>query len=59
MSHCRFENTHDDLLECFEVLNNSDVKSIEEDANEYERPYIKKLIEVCCDISDMYKDELW
>jgi len=59
MSYCRFENTYQDLEECYEALQNEGgVKAIEEDANPYEKPYIKRLIELCKDIVEEFEDEL-
>ncbi len=59
MSYCRFENTYQDLEECYEALQNEGgVKEIEEEANQYEKPYIKKLIELCKDIVEEFEDEL-
>jgi len=59
MSYCRFENTYQDLEECYEALQNEGgVKGIEEEANQYEKPYIKKLIELCKDIVEEFEDEL-
>lgn len=52
MSYCRFENTYDDLRDCLEALENSSVKRLEEDASQYEKPYIRKLIELCEEIAE-------
>ena len=57
MSYCRFENTYQDLKECYEALQSEGVKGIEEDASQYEKPYIKKLIELCKDIAEEFEDE--
>ena len=57
MRYCRFENTYQDLKECYEALQNEGVKGIEEDASQYEKPYIKKLIELCKDIAEEFEDE--
>lgn len=59
MSYCRFENTYEDLEECYEALQNEGgVKGIEEEASQYEKPYIKRLIELCKDIVEEFEDEL-
>ena len=59
MSYCRFENTYHDLRDCFEALNDAgSVESLEETSNEYEKKYIKKLVELCKIIADDFGDEL-
>ncbi len=59
MSYCRFENTYRDLKECSNALENEGgVQGIEEEANEYEREYVKKLIELCRDITEEWEHEL-
>jgi len=59
MSYCRFENTYRDLKECSNALENEGgVQGIEEEANEYEREYVKKLIELCKDITEEWEHEL-
>jgi glutathione peroxidase-family protein len=59
MSYCRFENTYKDLQECYEALQDEGgVEGIEAEANEYEKPYIKRLIELCKDIVEDFEDEL-
>ena len=59
MSYCRFENTYRDLKECSNALQNEGgVQGIEEEANEYEREYVKKLIELCRDITEEWEHEL-
>lgn len=58
MSHCRFENTYQDLDECNDALSNSkNLKSLIQKANQYERPYILKLIALCKQIADNYAEE--
>ena len=59
MSYCRFENTYQDLEECYEALRNEGgVKGVSEESGDYEKPYIKKLIELCRNISDDFEDDL-
>ena len=58
MSYCRFQNTYSDLFECYETLVNEGVKALEKDANQYEKPYIKKLVELCKDITEEFEDEI-
>ena len=59
MTHCRFENTYQDLKECYEALiKEGGIKGIEEEASQYEKPYIKKLVELCKDIAEEFENEL-
>ena len=58
MSYCRFENTYDALRDCLDALDSSSVQELEENASEYERPYIRKLIKLCIRIANNYQDEL-
>ena len=58
MSHCRFVNTCADLQDCYDVLTEAgSIKDIEEKANQYEKKYIRKLIELCKDIVADFGDE--
>jgi hypothetical protein len=54
LSYCRFENTYNDLVDCLDALDNSSVEKLEEDAGQYERKYIRKLIELCEEIAGNY-----
>lgn len=54
MSYCRFENTLQDLLDCFDALEEETPRELMEDASEYERNSILRLLEVCKDISERY-----
>ena len=54
MSYCRFENTYNDLVDCLDALDNSTIEQLEEDASQYERKYIRKLIELCEEIAGNY-----
>lgn len=59
MPHCRFENTYKALQECQDVLDDfcfDDLKDLEDDANEYEKPYIRKLIAKCKLIGDEFSE---
>lgn len=56
MSHCRFENTYNDLQECYDALSESSIQELEKNANQYERLYIRKLIELCKDIAADFAD---
>ena len=56
MSYCRFENTYNDLLDCYDELSNSiDLNDI----NESEREYIPMLIELCRSIEQEFGDMDW
>ena len=57
MSYCRFENTYLDLQECAEALDASDgVEGVEKSANEYEKRYVRKLVELCQQIAEDFGD---
>jgi hypothetical protein len=56
MSYCRFENTLRDLQDCKEALDEQGVERIV--ASDYEKPNVRKLIELCKDIVDSH-DEEW
>lgn len=60
MPYCRFENTARALQECYDALaDEGGVEGVERTANQYEKPYVRKLIQMCKDIVDDYGDELW
>ena len=58
MSYCRFENTYKDLQDCYEALSEDGIDGLEEDANQYEKPYIRKLVKLCVEIAEEYQDDL-
>ena len=58
MSYCRFENTYVDLQDCYDALTEAGgIKEVEENANQYEKKYIRKLVELCKDIVADFGDE--
>ena len=58
MSYCRFENTYRYLQDCYDALSEAgSIKEVEETANQYEKKYIRKLVELCKDIVDYFGDE--
>jgi len=57
MSYCRFENTLQDLRDCFDALREYSATELMEEANEYEKRSIVQLIKVCKEISDDYDPE--
>lgn len=57
MSHCRFENTLKDLEDCQETLDQNGVQSILDNASEYEKPAVRKLIALCKAIADDHHEE--
>lgn len=58
MSYCRFENTFGDLEECYNALCDAgSIKAVEQDAGQYEKKYIRKLVELCKDIVDEFGEE--
>ena len=58
MSYCKFENTFNDLNDCLTSLENYSIEELEENASAYEKPYIRKLINLCTEISQNYDEEL-
>ena len=58
MSYCKFENTFNDLNDCLTSLENYSIEELEENASTYEKPYIRKLINLCTEISQNYDEEL-
>lgn len=58
MSYCRFENTYQDLQDCYDSLTEAgSIEEIEKTANQYEKPYIRKLVELCKDIVAEFGEE--
>lgn len=58
MSYCRFENTYNDLQDCYDALTEAgSIKEVEEKANKYEKGYIRKLVELCKYIVEDFGDE--
>ena len=51
MSYCRFENTYDDLRDCYDHLH--DV----EDLSESEADYRERMIKLCEEIARWYGEE--
>ena len=59
MSYCRFENTYNALQDCMEALDNEGgITGVEEDANDNEKLYVRRLVEFCREIADNYENEL-
>ena len=58
MSYCRFENTLRDLTDCYDALNENCITEILENASEYEKPCVKRLILLCTEIAEDWKGEL-
>lgn len=53
MSYCRFENTYGDLKDCLEALSDAGgVNELEKDAGQYEKKYVRKLVDLCKEIVD-------
>ena len=58
MSYCRFENTFKDLQDCYDALQEEGgVNKVESGANQYEKKYVRRLIELCKDIVADFGDE--
>ena len=53
MSYCRFENTFNDLQDCYEALGEKELDEL----SETEKKYAKRLIKMCRDIADDFLDE--
>lgn len=53
MSYCRFENTYQDLQDCYDALGE---KSLDE-LSDSEKKYAKKLIQMCKEIADDFLEE--
>ena len=53
MSYCRFENTYQDLQDCYDALSNANM----EDLSESEQRYAKKLIKMCTNIADDFAED--
>jgi len=51
MSYCRFQNTLGDLKDCYENIDRNDMSNEELQAR-------LRLIKLCVDIADDYRDEL-
>jgi hypothetical protein len=51
MSYCRFENTYNDLRDCYNNIDNTDLSKTEEAAR-------KRLIELCQSIVEVADPEL-
>lgn len=49
MAHCRFENTENDLQDCYDNMDNDDL-------NQYEEPARERLIKLCVRIAREYGD---
>jgi hypothetical protein len=52
MSYCRFENTLNDLKDCFNHIDNVD------NLSESEKRARERLIRICLDIANDYGDEV-
>lgn len=58
MSYCRFENTYKDLQDCQEALQGyGSLQEAFEEVNQYEKRYVKRLVELCKDIVDEFEEE--
>lgn len=58
MSYCRFENTFRDLQDCHNALCEAgSIEDVENEANEYEKKFVRKLVELCKEIADDFGDE--
>jgi hypothetical protein len=53
MSYCRFENTLNDLRDCYRNISGSDFHEL----SETEQKARNKLVALCKDISEQYEEE--
>lgn len=53
MSYCRFENTLQDLRDCYEEMRN---ENINENLSRSESRSFANLVELCREITEMYED---
>lgn len=53
MSYCRFENTCEDLQDCYDALAEKDISEL----SKSEQIYAKKLIKMCRNIADDFLEE--
>lgn len=59
MAHCRFENTYNDLNECLDELRNQgSIEETENECNQYDKEYVRSLVELCKEIVDEFGDDL-
>jgi len=54
MAYCRFQNTKDDLRECYDWLAENDPRELAEE----EQKAFKRLVKLCRSIVDNYEDYL-
>ena len=52
MGYCKFENTYNDLQNCYEAIAND-----KEPLSKSEEKYKQKLIKLCCDIAADFIEE--
>lgn len=53
MSYCRFENTYQDLQDCYEALADKQIDEL----SEREQKYAKRLIKLCSEIAFDFGDD--
>ena len=53
MAYCKFENTYNDLQDCYEIIANSN-----EPLSSSEEEYKKKLIKLCKDVALDFADTI-
>ncbi len=51
MSYCRFENTLEDLQDCYDALNEMGIDNL----SETEKKKALKLIKMCCDLGSDFE----
>lgn len=58
MTYCLFENAYYDLENCFDELKDKGIEYLEENASEYEKEYIRKIIQLCKELNTEFGDEV-
>ena len=58
-AHCMFENTYKDLVDCLDAMSeHPDLNDFIKEKNQYDAPYVKRLIKLCKEIAVDFGDEL-
>ena len=58
MSYCRFENTLQDLLDCYDALTIDSLEVLKEDMSEREGEALVELVDLCKNIYLEFGDEV-
>lgn len=61
MSYCRFENTSQDMQDCFDALEEAgSIEALKEEMemSEYELRGLKDFIDICQQVTELYNDNV-